>query len=62
MKLQDVGHVHNINLVTPGHVAPQVVLCVLHTRELGLRLPIVYNTSAFDSLESLDLLEGLVDI
>jgi putative pyruvate formate lyase activating enzyme len=62
MKLQDVGNVHNINLVTPEHVVPQVVLSVLHARELGLRLPIVYNTSSFDSLESLRLLDGLVDI
>lgn len=53
---------HNINLVTPEHVVPQVVLSILHARELGLRLPIVYNTSSFDSLESLKLLDGLVDI
>ena len=38
------------------------MLSILHARELGLRLPIVYNTSAFDSLESLDLLDGLIDI
>ena len=62
MKLQDVGKVHNINLITPEHVVPQVVLSILHAKELGLRLPIVYNTSAFDSMESLDLLDGLVDI
>ena len=62
MKLQDVGRAHNINLITPEHVVPQVVLSILHARELGLRLPIIYNTSAFDSLESLDLLDGLVDI
>ena len=62
MKLQDVGKVHNINLITPEHVVPQVVLSILHAKELGLRLPIVYNTSAFDSLESLHLLNGLVDI
>ncbi|KAF2501103.1 hypothetical protein BU16DRAFT_451310 [Lophium mytilinum] len=62
MKLQDVGHVHNINLVTPEHVVPQVALSILHARELGLQLPIVYNTSSFDSLESLELLDGLVDI
>ena len=62
MKLQDIGHVHNINLITPEHVVPQVVLSILHARELGLRLPIIYNTSAFDSLESLDLLDGLIDI
>lgn len=62
MKLQDVGKCHNINLVTPEHVVPQVALSILHARELGLRIPIVYNTSSFDSLESLVLLDGLVDI
>ncbi|KAI1275215.1 hypothetical protein F5Y07DRAFT_370897 [Xylaria sp. FL0933] len=62
LKLQDVGQVHNINLVTPEHVVPQVALSILHARTLGLRLPIVYNTSAFDSLASLELLDGLVDI
>ncbi|CAO2654591.1 Nn.00g113240.m01.CDS01 [Neocucurbitaria sp. VM-36] len=62
MKLQDVGRVHNINLVTPEHVVPQVVLSILHARELGLRLPIIYNTSSYDSLESIQLLDGLVDI
>ncbi|KAK4986920.1 hypothetical protein LTR66_003819 [Elasticomyces elasticus] len=62
MQLQDVGKVHNINLVTPEHVVPQVVLSILHARELGLNLPIVYNTSSFDSLQSLELLDGLVDI
>ena len=41
---------------------PQVVLSILHAKDLGLRLPIVYNTSAFDSLESLELLDGLVDV
>jgi putative pyruvate formate lyase activating enzyme len=62
VKLQNVGNVHNINLVTPEHVVPQVVLAILHARGLGLRVPIVYNTSAFDSLDSIQLLDGLVDI
>ncbi|KAI9713168.1 MAG: hypothetical protein M1820_001153 [Bogoriella megaspora] len=62
LKLQDVGKVHNINLITPEHVVPQVALSILHARELGLKLPIIYNTSSFDSLESLKLLDGLVDI
>jgi putative pyruvate formate lyase activating enzyme len=62
MKLQDIGGVHNINLITPEHVVPQVVLSILHARELGLKLPIIYNTSAFDSLASIELLDGLVDI
>ena len=62
VKLQDVGNVHNINLITPEHVVPQVALSIIHARDLGLQLPIIYNTSAFDSLESLDLLDGLIDI
>lgn len=62
MKLQTVGHVHNINLVTPEHVVPQVVLSILDARDMGLKIPIVYNTSSFDSLDSLHLLDGLVDI
>ncbi|KAL5115101.1 hypothetical protein ACEQ8H_007016 [Pleosporales sp. CAS-2024a] len=62
MKLQETGHVHNINLVTPEHVVPQVVLSILHARDLGLRIPIIYNTSSFDSLQSIQLLSGLIDI
>ncbi|KAI1805241.1 hypothetical protein F4811DRAFT_516382 [Daldinia bambusicola] len=62
LKLQDVGRVHNINLITPEHVVPQVALSILHARDLGLKIPIVYNTSAFDSLASLELMDGLVDI
>jgi putative pyruvate formate lyase activating enzyme len=48
--------------VTPEHVVPQVVLAILHAREIGLNIPIVYNTSAFDSLASIELMDGLVDI
>lgn len=62
IKLQEVGKVHNINIVTPEHVVPQVALSILHAKRLGLRLPIVYNTSSFDSIESLQLMDGLVDI
>lgn len=62
LKLQEVGGVHNINLITPEHVVPQVVLSILAARDMGLRLPIIYNTSAFDSAASLKLLDGLVDI
>lgn len=60
--MQKVGNVHNINLVTPEHVVPQVALSILAARDMGLRIPIIYNTSSFDSLESLQLLDGLVDI
>jgi putative pyruvate formate lyase activating enzyme len=53
---------HNINFVTPEHVVPQVLEAVAEAIPLGLRLPIVYNTSAYDSLASLRLLDGIVDI
>lgn len=53
---------HNINFVTPEHVAPQVIEAIAAAVPKGLRLPIVYNTSAYDSLASLRLLDGLVDI
>ncbi|KAJ4265003.1 hypothetical protein NW762_005246 [Fusarium torreyae] len=62
IKLQEVGNVHNINIVTPEHVVPQVALSILHARDHGLTVPIVYNTSSFDSLASLQLMDGLVDI
>ncbi len=62
IKLQNIGNVHNINLITPEHVVPQVVLSILHARELGLKVPIIYNSSAYDSLASIELLDGLVDI
>jgi len=53
---------HNINFVTPEHVAPQVVEAIVEAIPRGLNLPIVYNTSAYDSVRSLRLLDGLVDI
>jgi len=61
MDLQEQG-CHNINFVTPEHVVPQVIEAIVEAVGLGLRLPIVYNTSAYDSLDSLRLLDGLVDI
>ena len=53
---------HNINFVTPEHVVPQIVEALPLAIERGLRLPIVYNTSAYDSMESLELMDGIVDI
>jgi putative pyruvate formate lyase activating enzyme len=53
---------HNINFVTPEHVAPQVVEAVELAIRQGLRVPIVYNTSAYDALSSLRLLDGIVDV
>jgi putative pyruvate formate lyase activating enzyme len=61
LELQQMG-CHNINFVTPEHVVPQVLEALAPAVERGLRLPIVYNTSAYDSLESLRLLDGVVDI
>ena len=53
---------HNINLVTPEHMVPQVVEALAEAIRRGLRLPVVYNTSAYDVAEALHLMEGLVDI
>ncbi|MFO7775440.1 MAG: radical SAM protein, partial [Candidatus Hydrogenedentota bacterium] len=61
LELQAQG-CHNINFVTPEHVVPQVIEAIAAAVPNGLRLPIVYNTSAYDSVESLKSLEGLVDI
>ncbi len=61
LQLQTRG-CHNVNFVTPEHVAPQVVEAISEAVPRGLELPVVYNTSAYDSVESLRLLDGLVDI
>jgi putative pyruvate formate lyase activating enzyme len=61
LALQDRG-CHNINFVTPEHVAPQVIEAIAEAVPRGLRVPIVYNTSSYDALSSLRLLDGLVDI
>jgi putative pyruvate formate lyase activating enzyme len=53
---------HNINFVSPTHFAPQMARAILIAAELGLRLPIVYNTNAYDSVEVLRLLDGIVDV
>ncbi len=61
LELQSRG-CHNINFVSPTHFAPQVARGVLLAAERGLKLPIVYNTNAYDSVEVLKLLEGIVDV
>ena len=53
---------HNINLVSPTHVVPQILAAVLIAAQAGLRLPLVYNTGGYDSLAALALLDGVVDI
>ncbi len=61
LSLQERG-CHNINFVTPEHVVPQLLEALLIAVKNGLHLPIVYNTSAYDSMHSLKLLDGIVDI
>ncbi|MEZ5444671.1 MAG: radical SAM protein [Gammaproteobacteria bacterium] len=53
---------HNINLVTPSHVVAQIIAAVHDAASRGLRLPLVYNTSGYDSPEALALLDGIIDI
>ena len=61
MELQGKG-CHNINFVTPEHVVPQILEALPIAVDRGLRLPIVYNTSGYDSMESLEQVDGIVDI
>lgn len=61
LELQRMG-CHNINLVSPSQVVPQILAAVELAAQWGLTLPIVYNTGGYDSLETLALLDGVVDI
>lgn len=61
LMLQDKG-AHNINLVTPSHYIPGIVRSLELAKAKGLVLPVVYNTSGYDSVESLAMLDGLIDI
>ena len=61
LELQAYG-CHNINLVTPEHVVPQILEALPTAVEDGLQLPVVYNTSGYDSFDSLTLMDGVVDI
>lgn len=61
LRLQELG-CHNINFVTPEHVVPQILEALPYAIEGGLRLPLVYNTSAYDSLHSIRLMDGVVDV
>ena len=60
--LQNELGCHNISFISPSHFVPQLVRAVLEAVPLGLRVPIVYNTNAYDSIASLQALEGIVDI
>src|ERR1051326_1759848 len=61
LELQTRG-CHNINFVSPTHFAPQMARAIFMAAEKGLRLPIVYNTNAYDSVEVLQLLDGIIDV
>lgn len=59
--LQRLG-CHNINFVTPSHVVPQILEAVKWAAEEGLQIPLVYNSGGYDSVETLKLLDGVIDI
>jgi len=61
IELQNLG-CHNINFVTPTSQVPQIVKALAIAIEKGLKLPLVYNTNAYDSVEVLKLLDGIIDI
>jgi putative pyruvate formate lyase activating enzyme len=61
LRLQEIG-CHNINFVTPTHYAPQIARAIVEARSLGLTIPIVYNSSGYDKVDTLKSLEGLIDI
>jgi putative pyruvate formate lyase activating enzyme len=61
VSLQQAG-CHNINFVTPTHYIPQIAAALPEAIEMGLRVPIVYNCSGYESIEVIRLLEGVVDI
>ena len=60
--LQDSLGCHNINLVTPSHLVPQIVRALLYAVPLGLKIPLVYNTSSYDSTQTLRELNGVISI
>jgi putative pyruvate formate lyase activating enzyme len=61
LQLQLIG-CHNINLVTPTHIMPYILKALSHATSKGLSLPLVYNTSGYESPEIIALLDGIIDI
>lgn len=61
LELQEEG-AHNINLVTPAHFVPQIIIALQTAKKQGLSIPVIYNTSAYEKVETLHRLEGLIDI
>lgn len=61
LEIQDMG-CHNLNLVSPTHLAPQIILALRAAKERGFHLPVVWNSGGYERTETLKMLEGLVDI
>lgn len=61
LELQD-KKAHNINLVTPTHFVPQIIKALQTARDNGLTIPVVYNTSGYENVDTIKRLEGLIDI
>jgi putative pyruvate formate lyase activating enzyme len=61
LELQE-KNANNINLVTPGHYVPHIIAAVENARNQGLKIPIVYNTSSYEKVDTLKQLEGIVDV
>lgn len=61
MELQEKG-ANNINLVTPSHYVPQIIEAVKRAKEKGMDLPVVYNSSGYEKVETIKSLEGIVDV
>jgi putative pyruvate formate lyase activating enzyme len=60
--LQNIKKCHNINFVSPSHFVPQIIEGVNIAINKGLRIPLVYNSNGYDSLETINLLDGIIDI
>ncbi|MDK2821256.1 MAG: putative pyruvate formate lyase activating enzyme [Clostridia bacterium] len=61
LDLQDIG-CHNINFVSPSHFVPQILEGLVLAVDKGLNIPLVYNTGGYDDLETIKLLDGIIDI
>ena len=61
LELQEKG-ANNINLVTPGHYVPHIIWAVEQAKKQGMKLPVVYNTSSYEKVDTLKSLEGIVDV
>jgi putative pyruvate formate lyase activating enzyme len=61
LELQRMG-CHNINLVSPSHIVPQIIEALVIAADKGLNIPLIYNTGSYDEIETIKLLDGIVDI